>query len=281
MKVSLIITHYRTSAMLKLSLGYFKHALDEVGPPSPDSYGEASDYQIIVADSGTTSETRDCMAGFPDVLYLPNEKNLGYAKAVNNALHYAKGKYVFVANADIVAAERRIFYDLLTFMENNPKVGVAGPALLNFDGTSQYSAFHFYSLATILARRTFLGKTPWGKSTLKNFFLQTGKQNNPFPVDWLMGSFFCIRKKALEQVGPLDERFFMYMEDVDWCRRFWLKNWQVMYIPSIRAYHYHFQASKKWGGLRDIFLNWYTRLHLLSAVKYFQKYGLHTPHYDK
>lgn len=270
MRASLIITHFRTPAVLKLAIGYFERALEEVG-----------EHQIIVADSGTQSDTRDCMAGFPDVIYMPHEKNVGYAKSVNDGLTKATGEYIFVVNADIVAAEKRVFADLISFMEQHQKAGIAGPALLNFDGSPQDSAFRFYSPATILARRTFLGKTPWGKHILKNFFLDTSNQEEALSVDWLMGSFFCIRRRALEEAGPLDERFFMYMEDVDWCRRFWEKGWQVMYVPSAHAYHYHFQASKKWGGLRDVFFNWYTRMHLLSAFKYFRKYGARTVRYGE
>ena len=98
-------------------------------------------------------------------------------------------------------------------------------------------------------------------------------------VDWLMGSALLVRRTAYEQVGGLCEDYFMYMEDVDWCRNFWEKGWKIVYYPEVFFYHYHFQASKKRGAIIDLFTNKYTRTHLLSAIKYFRKYGLKVPKY--
>ncbi|MBI2463060.1 MAG: glycosyltransferase family 2 protein [Candidatus Spechtbacteria bacterium] len=299
--LSIIITHYRTPNVLKLSLEYFQRACAQLEP------GENS--EIIVADSGTESSTRDMMAGFcsslvigeehlersevtrgelnrtkskgNSILYLPEEKNVGYAKAVNRGISIARGNFIFVANADLIASDATIFKTLLAYMRENPDVGIVAPRLLNFNGTVQHSAFRYYTLATIIARRTFLGKTSWGKKLLKDFALEDIMAHiaKPIPVDWLMGSALLIRKSALDKVGLLDETFFMYMEDVDWCRRFWDNGYKVIYNPEASAHHYHFQASKKTGGLLDLLLNPYTRMHARSAFVYFKKYGLSAPNH--
>lgn len=272
MTLSLIITHYRTPEMLKLALGYFEKALE--------SFGEES--EIIVSDSGTLNDTRDLMAAFPRHAYLPETKNVGYAKTVNRGLARAQGEFVCIANADIVASDANVFRLLIDYMRSRPQVGILGPRLMNFNGTVQQSAFRFYTPLTLLARRTFFRETPAGKRLLARFYMDDvpQKQTGPTPVDWLMGSMLLARKSAITQVGPLDERFFMYMEDVDWCRRFWEKKWQVIYYPAATMHHYHFQASKKkGGGIIDLLTNPYTRTHLKSAVIFFRKYGLRVPRY--
>ena len=81
-----------------------------------------------------------------------------------------------------------------------------------------------------------------------------------------------IRKKALEKVGLLDEEFFMYFEDADWCRRFWHNGYKVVYLPKAKMAHYYHRSSKKWGAFLDVFLNKYARTHIISALKYFWKY---------
>ena len=105
------------------------------------------------------------------------------------------------------------------------------------------------------------------------------KFSEPTPVDWVMGSALMMKKSTVDRVGMLDEAFFMYMEDVDWCRRMWEAGYKVMYYPDASAYHYHFQASKKRGNIVDALLNKYTRIHIKSAYIYFRKHGLKTPRY--
>lgn len=273
--ISIIITHYRTPEMLKLALQYFRNGLQALGMP----------YEIMVSDAGTQAPTRDLMQGYPDVVYLLDEKNIGYAKLVNKGIRRANlaSEFIFIVNADIILSDPQAIATLRTHLENNPRVGMVGPKLLNFNGAGQPSCFRFYTPATILARRTMLGKTPWGKKILRSFYMDDvpKKDTEPTPVDWLMGSAYMIRREACKQVGLLDEGFFMYMEDVDWCRRFWEKGWQVVYVPQATMYHYHFQASKKKGGLLDLLLNPYTRIHMQSAFRYFRKYGFKTPRYGR
>jgi GT2 family glycosyltransferase len=91
-------------------------------------------------------------------------------------------------------------------------------------------------------------------------------------VDWIMGSAMFVRRAAVLDVGPMDRRFFMYMEDVDWCRRFWEAGWRVMHVPSVTLYHYHGKGSARGGFLRSLLMNRLTWYHISSAAKYFWKY---------
>ena len=267
MKLSIIVNHYRTPEILRICLRSIKENLKNAD----------FSWEMIVTDGATIEKTAEMMKEqFPETIFISFEKNVGFGKLVNAAIEKAKGEYLFIINADILAEEEGVMKKILDYVEKNNDVGMVGPKLLNVNDTVQQSCFRFYTPSTVLCRRTFLGKISLGKKVLNNFLMKDifTKQEitSPIPVDWLMGSAFMIRKSAIEKVGGLDERFFMYFEDVDWARRFWENGYKVIYFPAAKMYHYHFQSSKKKGGLLDLFYNKYTRIHLTSAWKYFKKY---------
>jgi hypothetical protein len=98
--------------------------------------------------------------------------------------------------------------------------------------------------------------------------------NSIYETDWLMGSAYMIKKSALEKVGLLDERFFMYMSDVDWARRFWENGYRIIYNPNSKMYHYHQRASKGPFDVFDVLLKRESRWHFKDAIKYLKKYGI-------
>jgi len=263
--LSIIINHYQSPEVLKLCLNYLKKSAPR-------------DSETIVADSETTEKTRDMMRyDFPEIIFLAEKENVGFAKSVNRGIRNAQGRFLLIINADVMVTEKDAIPKMLAYMEGHEDVGVLGPRLFNINGEHQPSCFRFYSPQTILARRTPFGKTPFGKKELERFLISSGP--NPIPVDWLMGSAFLVRKAAYDQVGPMDERYFMYLEDTDWCRSFWEKDYKVIYYPDAFFYHYHFRASKGANPIIDVFANKYARIHLRSAAKYFLKYGLKVPKY--
>jgi N-acetylglucosaminyl-diphospho-decaprenol L-rhamnosyltransferase len=271
--ISIIINHYRTPELLKLCLKSIYAAFD---PP---------ECQIIVSDGAAMDETEEMMhADFPDAMYLLHKQNVGFARLVNSGIRAAKHEKILILNADIIIPSRKEVDALIEYMDVHPKCGMVGPKLLNMNKTIQQSAFRFYSLMTMPYRRMFLGRTPYGKKDIGRFTyadLKPEAMKYPFPADWLMGSAILVRRKAISDVGMFDESFFMYFEDVDWCRRFWEKGWEVTYDPQATLYHYHMQASRGKKGLLDIFANPYTRVHIWSAYKYFRKYGIKVPRYGK
>jgi len=218
--------------------------------------------EIIVSESEVQDETKEILEHeFPHVKHLAFTENVGYAKLVNGGILNSQGEYILILNADILT--------------KHDEVGMVGPKLLNFNDTHQYSCFKFYRPFTVIARRTFLAKTYFGKKEIKSFLMlnELNKNaNKPLTVDWLMGSIICVKRSAVNKVGLLDERFFMYFEDVDWCRRFWENGLQVIYYPKAQAYHYHQKASDAGRGMLDVFFNKQTRIHASSAIKYFKKY---------
>lgn len=271
MFVSFIITHYKKPKLLKTCIESIKTHIRGV------------DYEIIAADSDTQEETRKLLRTyFPDVILSESKKNLGYPKIVNKALARARGSCIAILNADIALPDSSIEKIFQFLEEQQEKVGLAGPMLVDMEGNIQPSAFRFYNPLTLIARRSVLGKLPFGKKDIDRFLLKDVElSRSPTPVDWLMGSALFTTKKALERVGPFDERFFMYFEDVDWSRRFWEKGYQVVYYPEARLVDRLLKASRHSGGPLDLISNKYTRIHLVSAMKYFLKYGFRVPRFGK
>lgn len=258
--LSIIITHHKTPELLDLCLKSIKDTVKNIKK------------EIIVVDSESKEEIEELLREkHPGVKYIPFKKNVGYSKLVNAGLRKVKGDYILILNADIIILEGSIS-GMLKYMKNHPRVGILAPQLLDFTNNVQISCFSEPSLGAILARRTFLGKLKWGKKVLNRFTISNWDRKSIKEVDWVQGSAMMIRKKAIKKVGPWDERFFMYFEDADWCRRFWQKGYKVVYLPSAKMAHYYHRTSKKWGGFLDVFLNKYTRIHLISAIKYFLKY---------
>lgn len=231
------------------------------------------DYEVLVCDSATEDDTRLLMAQeFPEVRFFPFVENVGFKHLFNTSLLEAKGKYVLAINSDVLLTPGAV-EGLRDFLGEHSQVGVVAPRQLHFNGAPQKTAFRFYQPITIVYRRTPLGKTSWGKKHLAWFTMSEESFNEPTEVDWVMGSaLFVDRDRALEKVGLMDERFFMYMEDVDWCRRFWEAGLSVVYHPGITIYHYHAKGSARGGVIRALLSNRLTWYHIESAVKYFWKY---------
>ncbi|MBU2037235.1 glycosyltransferase family 2 protein [Patescibacteria group bacterium] len=260
MKLSIIITHYKTPELLNLCLKSVKEAVCGL------------EHEILVLDSEAQDETEEMIKShWPNVRFFPFKKNTGYAKIVNIGLREATGEYRLILNADILA-EKESLKKMIDYLAANHKIGLLGPQLLNFNGTIQESCFRLYRLWTIICRRTLLGRTKWGEKELARFTMKDFDRQSIREVDSLMGAALMVRRQALEEVGLMDERFFLYFEDTDWCRRFLAKGWRVVYLPEAKMHHYHGRLSKKTSGLADLFFNKYTWIHIASAIKYFWKW---------
>lgn len=274
MDVSIVVNHYKEPQMLKLALKYIYDWKDKY-----EKNGKIA--EIIVTDSETMSETKEMMLDlYPHTTFLTEEKNIGFGKSVNRALNIAQGKYIFIMNADFVIPKSQELNKLIDYLSENKNVGIVGPKLLNFDNTHQPSAFRYYTPRLIALRRTPLGKLPGSKKMLNEFMLHHHENllKEPTEVDWLMGSALLTKKEYLDKIGGFDERYFMYMEDVDLCRRFWENKLKVVYFPDSEMYHFHGKSSQSKNIFKSLG-NKYTRIHLVSAWKYFKKHGLKTPRY--
>jgi len=261
-ELSIIITSYKKPELLELCINSIRKNIEN-----------EIDYEIIVGDSETEEGTLDLMNDkFPEIIFLANKKNVGFGKLVNQGIEKSKGRYLFIINHDIIIKGGAI-QELLAFIKKNNTVGIVAPKLINFDGRIQFSAFQFYSLKTIIYRRTFLGNFSFAKKYLNKFLLKDEVASGKIiDVDWVMGSAMMMSRDAVNKVGGIDSRFFMYFEDVDWCRRFWENGYRIVYNPNVTVAHYHGKASGNQGAVQAILLNKYTRIHIKSALVYFWKY---------
>ncbi|MDP3731039.1 MAG: glycosyltransferase family 2 protein [bacterium] len=263
MTLSIIVVHYKNIELLKLCLKSIRDCLA----------GEDLDYETLVVDSCAQPETEPILSEeFPEAKYFPFKKNVGYAVGVNCGIKNSSGQYVLILNPDIVMTKEAV-PKMLDYLRQHPEVGILGPRLLGFNGQIQNSRFRFYRPWTIIYRRTFLGKTRQGKRELSHFNLShLNPVEHAYP-DWIMGSAILTSRSAIEKVGLMDERFFLYFEDVDWARRFWENGLKVLYFPEAVMLHYHQRSSKAGFDFLDFFLRRETRWHIASALKYFFKHG--------
>ncbi len=261
-ELTIAVNSYRNPEILRLCLRSIEKEMAHTG----------IDYEVLVADSATEEDTEMLMREeFPAVRFFPFEKNVGFKTLVNASLRQAKGKYIFLINSDIILTEGAVG-KMMRYLEEHPTVGILGPKQLNFNGGIQESCYRFYRLETILYRRTWLGKLPFGKRHLEWFTMTDYDRKEPKKVDWLLGSALLVTQESAQKVGPMDERFFLYMEDVDWCRRFWECGFEVVYFPEAEVYHYHGKGSAKGGFFGSLLFNRLTWYHIESAIKYFLKY---------
>jgi len=259
MKLSVIIVSYNSGSLVGSNI----ESLYREGLPEKT--------EIIVVDNNSKDDTVAFLrSDFPEITLIANKENLGLAKAVNQGIEAASGDYYLMLNPDIIALPNAV-KNLVQFMDEHDDVGLAGGKLLSPNGELQHSCYRFYTPLTVLYRRTPLGKTKAGQRAIDRFLMSDFDHASIKDVDWLMGSCYCLRRKAVDQVGGMDERFFLYFEDVDWCRRFWEKNWRVTYVPQATFSHFHQQSSRR-QPLLGIITNWTTREHIRSAFKYFSKY---------
>ena len=270
--LSIIIVNYKTPGLLKDCVASLKETIKKTG------------YEIIVVDVASDGSTAEALAPLAnDINLIELKENTGYSKAVNAGLRAAHGEYYLILNADMEALADSVD-ELVEFTRDEARqknIGLIGPRLLGLDEKVQQSAFRFYTPLTIVLRRTFLGKLPWWRGRVDYFLMKDKNINSTVksqPVDWLMGTAVLTTKEAVKKVGLMDERFFMYFEDVDWARRFWENGYKVFYYPKAVMRHRHGKASRK-DGLAGIFSNKMTQAHIKSGFLYLLKYHFRTRTY--
>jgi GT2 family glycosyltransferase len=201
---------------------------------------------------------------FPRVKLIRNSRNVGFAAAHNQALRSATGRYWLVLNSDAAPTPGSLA-TLIQFMDANPRVAVAGPKLRYPDGAVQPSRRRFPTVATLFMESTQLQRFSPTNPVLERYYLRDRSDDEPQDVDWLVGACLCVRTAAVEQVGLMDERFFMYSEELDWCRRFKAAGWRVSYVPSSEVVHLEGASSRLDLAARD-------RLFQASKLAYAAKW---------
>lgn len=201
-------------------------------------------WECVVLDNDSRDGTPECVEReAPWARLVRTGANLGYAKAVNRGLAATSGAMVLVLNPDCVWAPGAI-RALATWLAAHPRCGVAAPRILNPDGTVEYSARSYPDSLTFLFNRYSLLTRLWpGNPWSRRYLLLDWDHASTRSVDWVSGAAMLVRRAAIDAVGPMDEAFFMFNEDVDWCRRMNEGGWSVDYVPAATVVH-HIGASK-------------------------------------
>ena len=260
-KVSAIIVNYNAGLILNEAVNLL--------------LGSASVAKAIVVDNGSTDYSMDELehlaASQSRLVCIRNNKNMGFAKACNIAIAAAgENDYLLFLNPDCLV-DSNALETLLVYMKSSPQTGMAGPLLLNPDGTEQAGG-----------RRAV--PTPW-RSFIRAFGLSRFRERYPrlfsdfllhqqplpdgsIEVEAISGSCMLVKRDALLDVGPLDESYFLHCEDLDWCMRFRQRGWKIMFVPDARVIHHKGTCSKT----RLIFVEWHKHKGMMRFYgKYFRQ----------
>jgi GT2 family glycosyltransferase len=236
-QVSVVIVSFNTRDLLRECLGSL--AREAGGVP----------HETIVVDNASCDGSADMVAAeFPDVRLIRRKSNLGFACANNSAFEIARGSYIVLLNSDAFLGPDALPLAVM-HMEKNPTTGMGGGRLVGRDGSWQPAARMFPSplndllmmsgLAASFPRSRFLGRADrtWADPA------------EAAAVDWVPGAFSIIRKEVLDRIGNFDERFFLYYEEVDLCRRIAAAGYEIWYWPDVAVVHLGGESSRKIPGL--------------------------------
>lgn len=194
--------------------------------------------EIIVVDNASSDGSPDCVESeYPNVRLIRNTENMGFSKANNIGVSVSSGDYLCFINSDVEVLPDCITR-LVNYCEEQPEAGMVGPLIIGGDGQLQRSCRGFPTVWNMFCRALALDRVFKNYKLFTDYSLNYWPQDSLRNVDILTGCFWLVRRKAMEQVGLLDESFFIYGEDMDWCKRFWDKGWQVVFVPSAEAIHY-------------------------------------------
>jgi len=238
--VTIIIVSYNTKSLLEECLYSIYKNVSKVN------------FEVIVVDNNSVDESPDMVKKkFPQVKLIINSENLGFAKANNQAIKKSKGEYILLLNSDTYCINN-VIKKMFNFIEKQPKVGAIGIRLLNPDMTIQTSSFvfpswkkvffHLINIKKIFSRniRNSLIKVPFINLILDKeikSYLLYDNLISPLVVERLSGACMLIRREALIRVGLLDEKFFLYSEDTDLCKRIQKNGWKIILLPEIGIVH--------------------------------------------
>jgi N-acetylglucosaminyl-diphospho-decaprenol L-rhamnosyltransferase len=251
--LSVVIVGWNVRELLERALASIYASIDESEPP-----------EVIVVDNASTDGTPAMVeAAFPQVRLIANTVNRGFTGANNQGIAASSAQHVLLLNPDTEVIDNALG-DLQAYLERHPQVGLVAPRLLNADGTTQSSRRRFPTLPILFMESTWL---EWllPKRMLQQYYMLDGSDLQVHEVGWVTGAAMLVRRSVIEQVGMLDEAFFMYSEELDWCRRMRDAGWRVVYTPSAEVIHYGGKSSEQVVPARHIYFQ-------SSKVRYTRKY---------
>jgi hypothetical protein len=250
-EVSVVVVNWNTQDILRDCL----RSIYEQG-------GEI-DLEVIVIDNASTDGSVEMVKkDFPQVTLIENSQNRGFAAANNKGIAISKGRYVLLLNSDTVVLDNAIA-KTAAFADSHPEAAVVGCRVLNPDRTLQPTCFMFPSILNMLLSSTYLYKLFPKNKFFGRERMTWWNRNDIREVDVVTGCFMLVRQDAIKKVGSMDEQFFMYGEETDWCYRFKQAGWKILFAPCAEIIHLGGQSSK---GIRvDMLIR--LRISILQFMK--------------
>lgn len=217
-----------------------------------------TDYEVIVSSNSLYPEKKMGILreSMPDVIWLRNPKNGGFAYGMNEGIRCAKGDIIMISNPDVKI--KSSLEPIMNYLKNQAEVGIIAPKIVDADGVIQDSFRHFITPLGFILRQIGWIKDK-GKLHVKNF-------QEPVKGDWVIGAFMMCRRDFYEKVGGLSDDYFMYCEDMDWCKRAHKAGYEVVYFPeTVIEYKGTRSARKSWK---------YAKIHIKSLLTYWRKFGI-------
>ncbi len=223
--LSIIIVNWNTRDCLRDCLASIFQAADSLVVEA-----------IVVDNASDDGSVEMVKRDFPHVQLVQNRANLGFAAACNQGLAIGRGRYAMLLNPDtrIVGNALQI---LVQCLDSHPDVGLVGPQILDQEGVVQSSCYEYPSLLNIFFEATLLFRLFPHSPLFGRYRLANWPHDEKREVDWMVGAALLARREAIQQVGPLDEGYFLYAEDIDWCYRFWRLGWRVLFYPDAQVIH--------------------------------------------
>jgi GT2 family glycosyltransferase len=225
-------------------------------------------FEIWIVDNNSSDETQQVIKKFP-VHFILNDSNLGFSKAVNIGIQRSNGPFILLLNDD-TEIQDNVFDELIGFLKKTPDAAVVGPLVLLPDGRPEPFGLKFPSLL-----KEFFHANPYFKSIFRP--IVTAKQKDsraqtmsiPSQVDYVTGACFLLRRTIIEQIGLLDEKYFIYVEEVDWCWRIKQAGWYIYSYPLVSIIHHFGQSTKQKPTHQTI--NWLLPHRYFSILYFFKK----------
>ncbi|MBF0100892.1 MAG: glycosyltransferase family 2 protein [Desulfobacterales bacterium] len=241
-----------------------KRDLEHLLPSLTESLKDIS-HEILLIDNCSTDHTDEFIQQhYPTIMYRKNEKRLGYGANHNQNLKIAQGRYISLMNADILLG-KDTFHKLIRFMDQHQDIGITAPNMFNEDQSLQYSNKRYPTITDLFIRRFVPNSLKFlFRKRIAYYEMQDMGYDVIMDVPFISGAFMFSRTDLIQELSGFDERFFMYFEDVDLCRRV-QRTHRTVYYPDVQIIH-------RWERAAHKSVRWAT-VFSLSALTYFNKWG--------
>lgn len=235
----------------------------------------AFSYEIILVDNSSSDDSvNKIKTAFPDITLIVNDQNLGFSKANNQGIRISKGRYILLLNSDTVIQVDTL-QTMINFMDENPRVGASGCKVVLADGSLDKACRRGFPTPKASFYYAFgISKLFPNIPKYNQYQLSHLDPDKTYSVDCLVGAFMMVRKETVGEVGLLDEEFFMYGEDIDWCYRIKQGGWQIYYHPHTQIVHYKGASSRRKPN--KIVYEFYRAMFLFHRKHYVSHYNFFT-----